>query len=102
MRLSDLLAFEGTLQHLSYSYEIVRFNKKYSYMKNFDDVPFPSVTKIRISNSTVYEPVNGQNFSWRVIFKTFDSLIPMLRNPNEIYLEDISLNEQTLLVSLGS
>jgi len=102
MKLSDLLKFERTLDRLSYSHEIVHFNRKHSYMNDFNDVPFPHIKKIKIKGSQVSTQVHGSCCSWKEIFQITDELIPELENPNEIYLEDIALDGNILFVSLGS
>ena len=102
MKLSDLFKYERKLKHLSYSYEILEFNRKHSFFHEFDDIPFPHVRMIAINHSNVSQKVDGRYCSWRNIFKIADSLIPKLQNPNEIYLEDINVEGTTLYISLGS
>lgn len=102
MKLSELLTIERTFHRLSYGREIVRFNRKHAYMHNLDDVPFPNVEVIRIKGSQVSTQVHGACCSWKEILQITDELIPELENPNEIYLEDIALEGNTLMITLGS
>ncbi len=102
MKLSELLTIERTFHRLSYGREIVHFNRKHSYMNDFNDVPFPHMKKIMIKGSQVSTQVHGSCCSWKEILKITDELIPELENPNEIYLEDIALEGNTLMITLGS
>ena len=102
MKMTDLLKFEHTLNKLSYSHDILDFNRKHAFMHDLDDVPFLNLETIRIKGSQVSTQIQGSTCTWREIFQLTDKLIPELENPNEIFLEDVALVENTLLVTLGS
>jgi len=102
MKINEMISAAKSFENLTYGYEIIQINRRHSYNDEWSDVPYPNIEQVMISGSDYARNVDGQKCTWKEIFKTVDKLINCLDNSEERYLESFELNNNKLVVSLGS
>lgn len=97
-----MISAERSFENLTYGYEIIRINRRYSYNNDWSDVPYHNIDQIIISGSDYAKNVDGQNCTWTEIYNSVDKLINCLENSEQKYLESFEVQNNKLVVSLGS
>lgn len=102
MKINEMISAAKSFENLTYGYEIIHINRRHSYNHEWSDVPYPTIEQIVIDGSDYARNVDGQHCTWSEIFKTIDTLINCSKNPQERYLERFEVQNNKLVVSLGS